>query len=1311
MTAPESTACVLRGSLTFFGTLAALVAASTAAAILSTAVPKAGSGAAKVSDIRTTSPNSLVSDPVVVNGTLYFVADDGVSGSELWRSDGSETGTTRVKDIRPGPASSLAPNTARLTPVGDRLYMAAIDELGLSTLWVSDGTEAGTVRLGSSNPESLVGVGDALYFSGEFEGKEPWRSDGTAAGTRLIKDVAPYSDITGSHFVISWFSSGPRAFTGLNGVVYFSASSHGKGRELWRTDGTEAGTTEVKDILPGEYGSDPASLVEVGGTLFFTANDGTSGVELWKSDGSAAGTVRVKDINPGAGGSGPTGLVAHAGALYFTASDGVNGAELWKSDGTDAGTLMVKDINPGATGSSPARLASLNGALYFVADDGSGGAELWTSDGTAAGTTRVKDIMVGSAGSSPTRLTAFNGQVYFIADDGAGAALWRSDGTDAGTVKAVATLPALGFPDAGPLTVLGGALHFAAADPRGGTELWRSDGTAAGTRMVRDVNPGIGSRGLGNLAAVGDTMFFSADDGVHGVELWKSDGTSTGTVMVKDLRAIIPLADANPNNLVVFNGKLVFASDSDTSGGTELFTSDGTAAGTVKLKEINAANFTSQDQSGSPMAFARMNGALFFSAHQENYQYTHTELWKTDGTEPGTAMVRDIAGGSYQFRFLFEGSHPRELTAANGALFFSASEAAGGRELWRSDGTAAGTLCVKDIVPGAVGSNPRALTNVGGTLFFVADDGASGAELWKSDGTDAGTVRVKDIRPGGASSGPASLVNLNGTLLFAADDGVGGVELWKSDGTDAGTVLVKDINPAGSSDPRELVVVGGAAYFSATDGTGGRELWKSDGTQAGTVRVKDIAPGAAGSRPEALTRIYGTLYFTADDGASGVELWKSDGTDAGTVMVEDVNPGPGSSWPRDIAVAGAKVFFTAYDGTAGRGLWVAPADVGTGGAPVDIALTMAAAPGAVVEGENVTFTLAAKNYGAAPTRVDIGAAIPAGATFVSASPACIAGAGRVDCTANAVAAGATFVVTVVLRRATPGELAFTALASSPAFDVLAADNEAAVAVKVQPASVKLPRLVNLSTRARVLTGDDVLIGGFVIGGTTNKTIVVRARSTSMPILVLSGLLQNARLELYSGQTVIASNDDWRTASNALQVMNAGLEPPTHDEATILATLAPGPYTAIVSGVGNGTGLALMEVFEVDHPEVPLLNIATRGKVGTGNDVMIAGFVIQGDGPQSVVVRARGPTLAATGVPNVLQNPHLQLVRSSDNAQIAVNDNWVNAANAFAIQASGFAPADALESAILVTLDPGAYTAIVTGVGATTGVAIVEVFRN
>ena len=221
-------------------------------------------------------------------------------------------------------------------------------------------------------------------------------------------------------------------------------------------------------------------------------------------------------------------------------------------------------------------------------------------------------------------------------------------------------------------------------------------------------------------------------------------------------------------------------------------------------------------------------------------------------------------------------SAPEDLTNVNGTLFFSATNGGQGRELWESNGSVAGTFMVKDINPnfgGFPGSYPTYLTNVNGTLFFAAYNEQNifcadiNNQLWRSDGTQAGTVMVADINAG-ANANPKYLTNVNGTLFFQANDGVHGAELWRSDGTGAGTLLVQDINPGGTgSYPNLLVNVNGMLFFSADDGTHGRELWASDGSYAGTQLVADLNP------PGDLTSIGGSLLFAANDGRTGAEPW------------------------------------------------------------------------------------------------------------------------------------------------------------------------------------------------------------------------------------------------------------------------------------------------------------------------------------------------------------------------------------------------------------------------------------------------------
>jgi ELWxxDGT repeat protein len=234
-------------------------------------------------------------------------------------------------------------------------------------------------------------------------------------------------------------------------------------------------------------------------------------------------------------------------------------------------------------------------------------------------------------------------------------------------------------------------------------------------------------------------------------------------------------------------------------------------------------------------------------------------------------------------------------------MVFHATDATHGRELWMTDGTPGGTAILKDILPGAgSGTDPYPMWNqgdsqavLGNTLFFQADDGVHGRELWKTDGTPAGAVLLKDIYPGARSSDIDWMTAAAGRVYFVADDGVHGRELWTSDGTAAGTHLAKDI-VAGAASPTILAVrsLGHLALFSADDGVHGRELWRSDGGAAGTFLVADLASGAAPSNPLEFTAVGSQVYFTADDNVAGNELWS---VPAATLLTtfQDVPP---DSW-------------------------------------------------------------------------------------------------------------------------------------------------------------------------------------------------------------------------------------------------------------------------------------------------------------------------------------------------------------------------------------------------------------------------------
>jgi hypothetical protein len=250
------------------------------------------------------------------------------------------------------------------------------------------------------------------------------------------------------------------------------------------------------------------------------------------------------------------------------------------------------------------------------------------------------------------------------------------------------------------------------------------------------------------------------------------------------------------------------------------------------------------------------------------------------------------------------------------------------------------------------------------------------------------------------------------------------------------------------------------------------------------------------------------------------------------------------------------------------------------------------------------------------------------------------------------------------------------------------------------------RLANISTRLRVGSGDNAMIGGFIITGTQPKTVIVRGIGPSLPV---SGALADPVIEVHgSSGEIVATNDNWNDAATRQEIIDSGIAPTNDLESALWGIINPGAYTVVVRGKDNTAGIGLFEVYDLDQTvDSKLANISTRGFVDTGDNVMIGGTIIIGSTPMRVLLRAIGPSLTNFGVPNALQDPTLEL-HDSQGATIGSNDNWKDSQRAD-IEATTIPPSDDRESAILQTLDPGAYTAIVRGKNDTTGVALVEVY--
>jgi len=287
-------------------------------------------------------------------------------------------------------------------------------------------------------------------------------------------------------------------------------------------------------------------------------------------------------------------------------------------------------------------------------------------------------------------------------------------------------------------------------------------------------------------------------------------------------------------------------------------------------------------------------------------------------------------------------------------------------------------------------------------------------------------------------------------------------------------------------------------------------------------------------------------------------------------------------------------------------------------------------------------------------------------------------------------------------------------------------NIRAVTTGTDSAPIPGSQLGNISTRAFVQTGDNVMIGGFIVQGTQSKRVIIRAIGPELTPFGIPDPLADPTLELHDGTgALIASNDNWVrtiiggiiTSDQVAAIRASGYAPTDVRESAIIVFLPPGKYTAIVRGVNNTTGLGLVDVYDLSGTINPILgNISTRAFVQTGDDVMIGGFIVQGTQSKRVIVRAIGPELIPYGVPDPLADPTLEL-HDGTGALIASNDNWpttiiggiITENQVRDIMDSGLAPAQRSESAIIANLPPGKYTAILRGVNNTTGTALVEVY--
>ncbi|MDP9193332.1 MAG: hypothetical protein M3P06_16675 [Acidobacteriota bacterium] len=705
---------------------------------------------------------SLFERGVVYNGALYAVANarevegGAPKGLELWRTDGTTEGTT-FADLNPGAASSVSPESLALA--GDWMVFAGETPAGKG-IHRTDGTVAGTSLL--------------LAFPA---GHDPHEARITQAGNRVVfvyrhpgvnHDQLLITDGTedGTHsFVerLSVFTPGPM----LDGRFLFTMLTPGGQITMWSSDGTLAGTQQLNDHKgsPGTIGL-PGAVVN-GKYFFFSTDPQTQRRALFTTGALPGTTQKVADLETLGSGGG-----ARNGRFHFANDTAAFGNEWWVSDGTAGGTHIVADLAAGSRDGVILNELLLRPDGFLAGVNGTFGHEPWIVDSNASGTRLLKNIAVDTPepGSNPEKLRAAGARLYFLADAPGHRVVGRSDGHSTGTTTGVITpTDEWWFANA----FVSGARYYLQSQ----SVLLSTDGTSGGTvRISSDTGSSHAFRG--------GVVFEERSDSTFRF----SNGISSVTTVIERLAGF----PSTGWKLYAANDRVWF------TNGSALAVSDGVAP----MRRIQPHNGTI----GTIREVVEGPNATYFT----DEIFPDRRLWRTDGTDAGTRIVRT-------FTHL-----PQDFIALPDKLLFTHNLL-----LWSTDGTEANTVLLGAPGPTkscgfVTGSVPLV---VGNQLFWYARRANGTAALWKSNGTLIGTTEVATFASS-SSQGCVTMAALDGRIYFRGFDTAHGAEPWVTDGTSAGTHLLVDLYPGTKgSDPRELTTAGSHLFFSADTPDRGRELW------------------------------------------------------------------------------------------------------------------------------------------------------------------------------------------------------------------------------------------------------------------------------------------------------------------------------------------------------------------------------------------------------------------------------------------------------------------------------------------------------
>lgn len=622
--------------------------------------------------------------------------------------------------------------------------------------------------------------------------------------------------------------------------------------------------------------------------------------------------------------------------VFFVAalSDEINTRIIWRSSGTELGTVPVTDSSHG----NVLYAVEHENQLLFVSEDSMDLQKLWSFDPGSDELNMVYDL-----GSNQEELFAIHSgtkgllfeahdlirnRFYFLSNDN--------------TIPTEILEPgffSLLLPFDRHFINQDDIVYFSFPHPDLGIELWKTDGSPGGTTMVAEIFEGPGHSDIDHLTSLGKEILFTARHPDYGFELWRTDGSDMGTELVVDLTQ--DDQGSYPYTYNVSLGNKLFFTAVTAEFGDEPYITDGTPEGTKLLNDIYRG-----PRGSNACCFTQLGDKVFFVARSDTLSKT---VYETDGSTDGTKPLFDIPvlNGMIKFRdhLLFDGWTPEN-----------------GLELWKTDGTPANTEMVKDIFEGSEWSWPQFPffnQKLDSVAYFIANDGIHDNEIWKTDGTDAGTKRItnialSDLAP--LDPYPMRLLEFQNDLIFPVFTEEFGRDLWKYVENEDTTILIIDFPPA-LNEPRfhNLLTIGDKFIFSVSqshegiycsDGTvensdtvfaggvgqlvrfkdnfifnGDGELWKTDGTEEGTELILDIVPGDNGSDPSDFLVYEDIIIFTATTPANGREIWKTDGTAEGTSLLVDLDLGPNSSDPRYYNVIQDRMVFSAYTPLVNRELF------------------------------------------------------------------------------------------------------------------------------------------------------------------------------------------------------------------------------------------------------------------------------------------------------------------------------------------------------------------------------------------------------